>query len=109
PIPSYNSAPSTSRAHQREQDDVPDRRAAGEEHAEPIDGDALAGRGRQAVLERADVVLVHRVRLEVAGRLVLELRLEAAALLRRIVQFTEGVGHLEAADVQLEPFDRLGI
>ena len=67
-----------------------------------------AGR-RQAVLEGADVVLVHRVRLEVAGRLSCELRLEPPALLRRIVELAEGVGHLEAADVQLEALDGVGI
>ena len=67
-----------------------------------------AGR-RQAVLERADVVLVHGVRLEVAGRAVRELRLEAAPLLGRIVELAEGVGHLEAADVQLEALDGVGI
>ena len=35
--------------------------------------------------------------------------LEAPALLRRIVQLAEGVGHLEAADVQLEALDRVGV
>ena len=67
-----------------------------------------AGR-RQAVLERADVVLVHLVRLEVAARAVLQLRLEPPALLDRIVQLAEGVGHLEAADVELEALDRVRI
>ncbi len=57
----------------------------GEQHDEPIDADTLAARRRQAVLERADVVLVHRVRLEIAARAVGELRLEAPALLGRIV------------------------
>ena len=45
----------------------------------------------------------------VAGRAVGELRLEAAPLLRRIVQLAEGIGDLEAADVQLEPLHRVRV
>ena len=63
---------------------------------------------RQAVFERPDVVLVHGVRLEIAGGAVRELRLEASALLGRIVELAEGVGHLEPADVELEPLDGSG-
>ena len=67
-----------------------------------------AGR-RHAVFERADVVLVHRVRFGIARGPFGQLRLEAAALLGRIVQLAERVRHLESADVQLEPLDRVGI
>ncbi len=95
--------------HQRKQDDITNRRAVGQQHDEPIDADALAGGRRQAVLEGADVVLVHDVRFEVAGGPAGQLGLEAAALLRRIVELAEGVGHLEAADVELEALDRLGV
>ena len=49
------------------------------------------------------------MRFEIAARPLLQLLLEAAALLRRIVQLAEGVGHLEAADVQLEALDRVRI
>ena len=49
------------------------------------------------------------MRLEVAGRAAGDLRLEAAALLGRIVELAEGVGHFEAADVQLEALDGVGI
>ena len=81
----------------------------GEEHHQPIDADALAAGRRHAVLERPDVVLVHGVRLGVALRALGELRLEAAALLGRIVELAEGVGHFEAADVELEALDGVGI
>ena len=37
-----------------------------EQHGEPVDADPLARGGRHAVLQRADVVLVHPVRLLVA-------------------------------------------
>src|SRR5262245_54942651 len=73
-------------AHQREQYDIPNRWTVRQKHDQSIDPDAFAaGRGK-AVLERADVVLVHLVRLEVAARAVPELRLETAPLLHRIVQ-----------------------
>ena len=49
------------------------------------------------------------MRLEVAGGAVRELRLEPAALLGRIVELAEGVGHFEPADVQLEPLDGVRI
>src|SRR5438445_1286113 len=77
--------------HQRKQDHISDRRAVGQEHHEPIDPDPFPARWRQPVLEGPDVVLVHLVRLEVAARAILLLRVEAAALLGRIVQLAEGV------------------
>ena len=76
---------------------------------QPIDADAFAAGRRHAVFERAHVVLVHRVRFLVAGGPIGQLRLEAAALLDRIVELAEGVGHFEAADVELESLDRVGI
>ena len=45
----------------------------------------------------------------IAGGELGELLLEAAALFNRIVELAEGVGDLEAADVQLEAFDRVRI
>src|SRR5688500_7795120 len=78
---------SSFRSHQRKQDDVPDRRAVGEEHDETIDADALAAGGRQTVFQGADVILVHRVRLEIARLPILQLRLETAALLGRVIEF----------------------
>ena len=56
-----------------------------------------------------DVIVVHFVRLEVAAPAVPPLRLEAAPLLDRIVQLAERVRDFEAADVELEPLDRVGI
>src|SRR6266851_247768 len=93
---------SVSLPHQRKKDDVPDRRAVGEQHHQPIDADTFPGGRGEPVLEGADVILVHGVRLEVAAGAALELRLEAAALLLRVVELAEGVRHLEAADVELE-------
>ena len=44
------------RAQRREEDDVADRLAAGEQHGEPVDAEAEAGRRRHPVGERLDVV-----------------------------------------------------
>ena len=56
--------------------------------------DFAGGRG-QAVLEGADVVLVHLVRLEVAALAVGELCLETPALLVRVVELGERVRDLD--------------
>ena len=58
--------------------------------------------GRQAVLERADVVGVVVHRLLVAGLLRLRLRGEARGLVLGVVQLGEAVGDLAAGDEQLE-------
>src|SRR6185436_20911168 len=76
PLRSWRSWRSFLLSHEREQYDVPNRRTVRQQHHQPIDADTLATRGRQPVLERANVVLVHGVRLEVAlgtaGQLPLE-------------------------------------
>src|ERR1700730_3768824 len=96
-------------SHQRKQDDVADGEAVGQQHHEPVDPDALAGCGRQAVLERADVVVVHVVGFEVAARAIGQLLFEPPALLSGIIELAEGVCHFETADEQLESFDRVWI
>ena len=60
------------------------------------------------MLERTNVVLVHRVRLEIAARAILELPLEPAPLLDWIVELAEGVGHFHARHVQLEALEEIG-
>ena len=94
--------------HLREQDDVPDRGRAGEDHGQAVDADPAAPGGRQAVPQRAHVVLVHPVRLEVAALALLELVEEALALLERVVELGEPVGDLHARGVELEPVGHPG-
>ncbi len=66
-----------------EENDVADGRRVGEQHHQPVDADALAGRGRHAVFEGADVIVVeHRMDLVVVAALG-DLLLEAAAAGRR--------------------------
>src|SRR5262245_16939937 len=87
--------------HQRKQNHVLDRRTVREQHDQPVDSDAFAAGGRQAVLERADVIFVHRVRLEIAAGAARELRFKPPPLLRRIVELAERVSDLEASVVEL--------
>src|SRR5438309_919035 len=88
--------------HQREKNYIPDRRRIRQHHRQPIDPDAFAAGGRHAVLQRADVVLVHLHRLLVAARALGALLDEAAHLLVRVVELGKGVGDLHAGDVQLK-------
>ena len=55
------------RTEGREEDHVTDGRRVGEQHHETVDADAEAAGRRQAVLERADVVLVDVHRFVIAG------------------------------------------
>ena len=71
---------------------------AGEQHDQPVDADAETAGRRQAVLERAEVVLVDVARLGVAGRLGARLGLEARALVDRVVELAVGVGELAPVD-----------
>ena len=82
------SVPSTEhlRVAGREQDDFLDRVDAGEQHRHTIHADAEAAGRRHAVLERAEVVLVDRSRLGVAGILGRLLVLEPRPLLDGIVE-----------------------
>ena len=83
---------------------------AGENHGQAVDADAFASGGRQAVAQRADVVLVDFGHgLFVAALALFDLRLEAAELVVRIVQLAEGVADLEAANVELEALDPIGL
>src|SRR5688500_10763318 len=94
--------PRSLRPQRRKQDDVADVLRAREGHEEPVETDADTTRGRHAVLHRAEVVLVHARRLEVAGGPQPRLRLEAPPLVDRVVQLAEGVRQLAAVREELE-------
>src|SRR3954452_8237362 len=85
-----------------EEDHVTNRLRTREQHHQAIDADAQPTSRRHAVLERAHVVVVESLCLVVTERLEARLRLEAAALVDRIVELAERVGELAAADDQLE-------
>src|SRR5581483_2160428 len=74
---------------------------AGGQHRQPVEAEGDAGGGRHA-REGGEEVLVDRITLAMHACLLVHLRLEAAALLRRVDQLAEAVGELDAADIQLE-------
>ena len=92
-----------------EEDHLADRRHACDEHHEPVDADPEPTARREPVLERAYVVVVDSLRFFVAGRLQPRLRLEALALVDRVVELAERVGQLTAERDDLEPFDDLSV
>src|SRR5256714_475111 len=85
-----------------EEDDVADRRLVREDRDQPVDPQAHpTGRG-EAVFQRRDEVLIHRVRLLIAGGASPRLVFEAGPLVIRIVELGERVGDLLAGDEELE-------
>jgi len=88
--------------HCREEDDIPDGACAGEEHDTAVDADAESARGRHAVLEGVDEIVVHHARLVIALGPQLHLLEEALLLVDGVVELGEGVAHLAAADEELE-------
>src|SRR3954471_18725707 len=103
------SAGSSTAPHRGKEDDFPDRLAPGEDHHEPVDPHSYPACGRHAVLQRADEVLVVGLRLLVALGRQLALRLEAGALLVRVVQLGEGIGELHAGGKALPALDQPGL
>src|SRR3989475_7785339 len=70
-------------------------------HHQLVESQPDAARGRHAVLERPDEVLVQLLRLRVARGAQPRLLLEAAALLLGIIQLAEGVRELALLDEEL--------
>ena len=96
------------RLHRREENDVADRRAVGEEHDETIQPHSEAARGRQAVLEGVDKVLVH-LRVLVSRRaLGFHLLEHTLFLIDRVVELRKGVSVFVPADKIFETFGKGG-
>ena len=93
------------RPQQRKQNHIADRFRIRQDHGQPVDADAFAARRRHAIGHGAQIVLVHLMRFFVAGGFQLQLHLEAAALLLRIVQLGVGVADLHAGRINLETLD----
>src|SRR3954453_2902899 len=98
-----------SAAHRREEDDLADGGAPGQDHHEPVDADTHTARGRHAVLERADEVLVEGLRLLIPLLGQDGLRLEAGSLLIRVVQLREGVRELDSQAERLPALHEAGL
>ena len=88
--------------HGREQQYIADGRAVGEEHHQTVDAVADTAGRRHTDIQRVQEVLVRVVRLFIARRCQCVLRLEALALVNRVVQLGVGVAHLSAVDEELK-------
>ncbi len=98
------------RPQRREQDHVADRLDPRQHHHEAVDADAQPAGRRHAVLEGAQVVLVDRAALGVAGVACTLLLLEALPLLDGVVELAVAVGELAGVGEQLEALgqERIG-
>src|SRR5947208_3797530 len=85
-----------------EQDDVADRWLVRDDGDQAVDAQTHAAGRRKAVFERGEEVLVHGMRLLVAGSAGPRLVLEPASLVIRIVELRKGVGDLLTGEEELE-------
>ena len=92
-----------------EQNDVANRIGIGQEHDESVDADAATGRGRQAVFERLDEIVVHWICFFVALEFFLDLVEEALTLVEWVVELVKGVAELDTADEDFESIDEIFI
>ncbi len=86
-------------------DDVAQGRLLRQDHEQPVDAHAEPARGRHAVFEGDEKILVHEFGLIVAFGAELQLLFEALTLIDGVVQLGVGVAELEAADEDFETFD----
>src|SRR5262249_16086024 len=84
----------------REESHVAHRMRVPYHHRQPVNSDRLAGRTRQSMRQRADIINIELLRNVVAA--LRNLRQKAALLFRGIVQLREAVGDLHAGDVNLK-------
>ena len=90
------------RAELGEQDHVADGGGVGEDHREAVYAAAVAAGRGHAILQGAQEVLVHRVRLGVAAGAQGRLGRKTLALIQRIVDLGEGVAEFRAGHVDLK-------
>ena len=93
----------------REQDHIPNRRRVGQQHDEPIDANPLARRWRQAIFQRANIIVIKMHRLVVPGLFGRDLRFEAIRLIFRVIKLAETIGQLAPANKKLETIGHKGV
>ena len=79
-------------AQKRKQDDIADLRTVGQQHHQPVDADPEPSRGRHAVAERFDEIVVHLGHRILFGH-ALKLRLEKLLLQIGIVKLRVSVAN----------------
>ena len=90
------------RTAQREEKDVADGRAVGQEHDQAVNANAQAACRRQAVFQSTAVVFIHLMRFVIAAFPFFHLFDEAVALVDGVIQFRETVCQLTAVDKGFE-------
>ena len=93
----------------REQNHIPNRRRVGQQHDEPIDTNPLPRRRRQAIFQRANIIVIKMHRLVVTGLFGRDLRFKAIRLILRVVELAETIGQLASADKKLEAIGHKGV
>src|SRR5438034_7911944 len=96
-------------AQVRKEDHITDGGLVGQDGREPVDAHAHAAGRREAVFERGEEILVHRVGLVIAGSTSARLVFETSPLIVRVVQRRAGIGDLFAGNEQLEALAQPGI
>src|SRR5207245_6651988 len=86
-----------------------DVRLVGQDHEQPVDPPSPPARGRHAVLEGPQEILVEQLGLLVPSGTQPRLLLEAAPLLLRVVQLAERVRDLALLDEELPALDTRGV
>ena len=85
--------------HRREQQNIADGGAVGEQHDQAVHTEAQAARGGQTVLQCVDVIVIHlSLAIGLDGLALGDLTLKAALLVDGVVQLAEGVAVLGAVD-----------
>ena len=92
-----------------EQQHIADRGRIREQHHQPIDTQALADRGRHAVLQSAHVVRIEMHGFFIAGVFLRDLRAKPLRLIFGVVELTEAVGQFPAGDEKLKALGDRGI
>jgi hypothetical protein len=96
------------RAHDREQDRLPDR-LTGQQRQEPVDAHALAAHRRRAVLERPQEVLVELHRLGITARGAHALSRQPPTLLDRVDQLGVARRELRPGDDEVPRLGQAGV
>ena len=91
------------RTAQREEKNVADGRAVGQEHDQAVNANAQTACRRQAVFQSAAVVFVHLMRFVIAAFPFFHLFDEAVALVDGVIQFREAVCQFTAEASERRP------
>jgi hypothetical protein len=91
------------------QNHIPNRTLIRQQHNQPVNADAFAGRGRHAVGQRPNKIFIERHGFVISPGARRQLLLKAPPLFVRIVELGKGIGAFHAADEQLETIHKVRV